>query len=133
MQHQQIGADRGKLRGGLRIERARGAAVDTEQGRRKRGRQLERDEGGQHHEVERPQSGEAAHHHHPGIGHRGEPVDIGIGDDEAAQDEEEVDEQVGVADEGHLLDVAHGREMVERDEQRADPAPSVEGGETSRQ
>ena len=53
-----------------------------------------------------------------------------MGDDEAAQHEEKIDEQIGIAHEADGIEVMVERKVMKRDEEGAHTAPSVEDVKT---
>ena len=53
---------------------------------------------------------------------------VGVGDDEARQDEEEIDEDVGVAQQRAGIDVRGDGQVEQRHQQRTEAAQAIEGG-----
>ena len=91
--------------------------------------QFQPDQGQQHEDMQGPDTANAADQEIPRRGGAVQPVAIGLGHDEAAQHEEEIDEEEGMGAEGRGHVMPAHREVEERDHQRADAAPAVEDDE----
>jgi len=84
--------------------------------------QLQQHEGGQDRHVQRPHPPHPSHQETSRVADRADPLAIGVGDDEARQDEEEVDEQIAVTGQRQGVEVAADRQM-EEDHQDGAQAP----------
>ena len=89
-------------------------------------RDFDGDQRDQHRDMQRPKPAEAADHKSLYFRTFRELFAIGMGDHEAAEHEEEIDEQPGVAHQRLPIEPAMHFEMMGRDQQCADAAPAVE-------
>src|SRR3954451_1412223 len=86
----------------------------------------------QHDHVERPDPADTAHHELSGGAPVHDLVAVGKRDDESAQHEEEIDEQVAVPEKRLGVKMTENRKMHQSDKERTDTTPTVESMKTQR-
>ena len=89
------------------------------------------DEEREHDEMKRQDAADAQHHEAPEIRAPRNPPGIGVGDDEAGENEEEIDEHLARAHQCGVADMARDLSVEEDDKDGGEPAPTVERFETS--
>src|SRR5207249_2236149 len=85
----------------------------------------------QHCEMEGVQSSQPQEKKPPHAKTLEQPLLVVCRDDKAAQDEKEIDEKPGVAQERHIVQMAVGVQMEQRHQACGDTAPAVEHHESS--
>lgn len=109
-----VGRDRRPVIEAGRIE-GRSAEIKPAAVRRVEFREFHREQKQQRRDVQGPESAEARNDEFGDVVPSLKPVRVNVSDDKTAQDEEEVDEQIGAADEAGKLDMRVDGKMVQRD------------------
>src|SRR6185312_9459424 len=91
---------------------------------------FEKHESEQHRRVQWPEAAEAPDHEIRAARRVAELCHVAVGDDEAAQHEKEIDEAIGIAHERDGVEMIVERQVMERDQESADTAPSIEDVKT---